>query len=434
MSLGRNIKKNFGIKTLVERDKQVIWHPLTQHKTSEEVLPIIKAKGVFLYDEHGNKYIDAISSWYTSMYGHCHPSIIKKVHQQMKQLDQIVFSGFTHQPAIELAEKVLQLLGNNQAKVFYNDNGSTATEIGIKMALQFHHNLGKPKKYMLALEEGFHGDTFGAMSVSGLSVYNGAFKNHLIEVLRLPKPNGENNQEVITLLSKWISEYPIAGFIYEPMIQGAAAMKTYSKSGLEAILEKCKSAGIICIADEVMTGFGKTGKNFASDYLETKPDVVCLSKALSAGMVPMGITTCTQEIYDAFYADEIAKGLFHGHTYTGNPLACAAALAAIELFQSKEIQHNIELITKAHQTFSNELQQHPKVKNVRQLGLILAFDLAVEMERYGDMRNTLFSFFMQRGVFLRPLGNTIYLLPPFITSQVQLEVLYQRIRECLVQF
>lgn len=434
MSLGRNIKKFFGIKTLVERDKQVIWHPLTQHKTSEEVLPIIKAKGVFLYDEHGNKYIDAISSWYTSMYGHCHPSIIKKVHQQMKQLDQIVFSGFTHQPAIELAEKVLQLLGNNQAKVFYNDNGSTATEIGIKMALQFHHNLGKPKKYMLALEEGFHGDTFGAMSVSGLSVYNGAFKNHLIEVLRLPKPNGENNQEVITLLSKWISEYPIAGFIYEPMIQGAAAMKTYSKSGLEAILEKCKSAGIICIADEVMTGFGKTGKNFASDYLETKPDVVCLSKALSAGMVPMGITTCTQEIYDAFYADEIAKGLFHGHTYTGNPLACAAALAAIELFQSKEIQHNIELITKAHQTFSNELKQHPKVKNVRQLGLILAFDLAVEMERYGDMRNTLFSFFMQRGVFLRPLGNTIYLLPPFITNQVQLEVLYQRIRECLVQF
>lgn len=434
MGFGNKIKKILGIKTLAERDKEVIWHPLTQHKTSGELLPIVKAKGVFLVDEQGNKYIDAIASWYTSMYGHCHPQIIKKVHQQMKQLDQIVFSGFTHQPAIELAEKVLQLLGNNQAKVFYNDNGSTATEIGIKMALQFHHNQGTPKKYMLALEEGFHGDTFGAMSVSGLSVYNGAFENHFIEVLRLPKPTGNNNEEVLNLLNQWISTYPIAGFIYEPMIQGAAAMKTYSKSGLEAILEKCKSAGIVCIADEVMTGFGKTGKNFASDYLAIKPDIVCLSKALSAGMVPMGITTCTQEIYDAFYADEIAKGLFHGHTYTGNPLACAAALAAIELFQSKEIQHNIELITKAHQTFSNELQQHPKVKNVRQLGVILAFDLAVEMERYGDMRNKLFSFFMERGVFLRPLGNTIYLLPPFVIKETELEVLYKSIRDCLEKF
>lgn len=434
MGFAYKIKKILGIKTLAERDKEVIWHPLTQHKTSGELLPIVKAKGVFLVDEQGNKYIDAIASWYTSMYGHCHPQIIKKAHQQMKQLDQIVFSGFTHQPAIELAEKVLQLLGNNQAKVFYNDNGSTATEIGIKMALQFHHNQGTPKKYMLALEEGFHGDTFGAMSVSGLSVYNGAFENHFIEVLRLPKPTGNNNEEVLNLLNQWISTYPIAGFIYEPMIQGAAAMKTYSKFGLEAILEKCKSAGIICIADEVMTGFGKTGKNFASDYLAIKPDIVCLSKALSAGMVPMGITTCTQEIYDAFYADEIAKGLFHGHTYTGNPIACAAALAAIELFQSKEIQHNIELITKANQTFSNELQQHPKVKNVRQLGVILAFDLAVEMERYGDMRNKLFSFFMERGVFLRPLGNTIYLLPPFVIKETELEVLYKSIRDCLEKF
>lgn len=434
MGITSSIKSILGIKSLAERDRNVVWHPLTQHKTSGNLLPIVKAKGVYLFDEEGKKYIDAIASWYTSMYGHCHPSIIKKVHRQMKQLDQIVFSGFTHQPAIELAENVLKLLGNDQAKVFFNDNGSTATEIGIKMALQYHHNLGSPKKYMLALEEGFHGDTFGAMSVSGLSVYNGAFENHFIEVLRLPKPNGENNQEVITLLSKWISEYPIAGFIYEPMIQGAAAMKTYSKSGLEALLKLCKEASIICIADEVMTGFGKTGKNFASDYLETKPDVVCLSKALSAGMVPMGITTCTQEIYDAFYADEISKGLFHGHTYTGNPLACAAALAALELYNSKEIQYNIAKITQAHQGFSNELQQHPKVKNVRQLGVILAFDLATEMERYGDLRNKLFSFFMERGVFLRPLGNTIYLLPPFIIKPNELEVLYQSIRDCLEEF
>ena len=434
MRITSSIKSFLGIKSLTERDQKVIWHPLTQHKTNGELLPIAKAKGVHLYDEEGKKYIDAIASWYTSMYGHCHPFIIKKVHRQMKRLDQIVFSGFTHQPAIELAENVLKLLGNNQAKVFFNDNGSTATEVGIKMALQFHHNQGYPKKYMLALEEGFHGDTFGAMSVSGLSVYNGAFENHFIEVLRLPKPNGQNNEEVLELLKEWIATYPIAGFIYEPMIQGAAAMKTYAQSGLEAVLKLCKEAHIICIADEVMTGFGKTGKHFASDYLETKPDIVCLSKALSAGMVPMGITTCTQEIYDAFYADDISKGLFHGHTYTGNPLACAAALAALELYQSKEIQVNIEKIITSHQVFSNELQQHPKVKNVRQLGVILAFDLATEMERYGNLRNQLFSFFMERGVFLRPLGNTIYVLPPYVIKQEELDILYQSIRDCLEEF
>lgn len=434
MGFGTSIKKIFGIKSLQERDREVVWHPLTQHKTYGDLLPIVKAKGVYLYDEQSNKYIDAISSWYTSMYGHCHPKIISKVKQQMSRLDQIVFSGFTHEPAIELAEKVLKLLGNNQAKVFYNDNGSTATEIGIKMALQFHHNLGNPKKYILALEEGFHGDTFGAMSVSGLSVYNGAFEDHFIEVLRLPKPNGKNNQEVLEQLNNWITEYSIAGFIYEPMIQGAAGMKTYSQSGLESILKLCKVSGIICIADEVMTGFGKTGKNFASDYLSTKPDVVCLSKALTAGMVPMGITTCTQEIYEAFYADEVSKGLFHGHTYTANPLACAAGLAAIKLYESDDIQKNIGMITKAHQTFSNELQQHPKVKNVRQLGVILAFELTTEMERYGNLRNELFSFFMQKGVFLRPLGNTIYLLPPFVTNEEELSILYDSIRACLDRF
>lgn len=421
----------FKKKSISERDQEAIWHPLTQHKTSGDLLAIKKAKGAILTDENGKEYIDGIASWYTSMYGHCHPAIIQKVNQQMKTLDQIVFSGFTHEPAVILAEKLLEILPNNQKKLFFNDNGSTATEIGIKMAIQFHHNQGEKRKVMLAFEEGFHGDTFGAMSVSGLSVYNGAFEDHFIEVIRLPKPMGFNNQEIIDQLENLIQHNAIAGFIYEPLVQGAAAMKTYSKDGLEKILELCKKHQIICIADEVMTGFGKTGKNFASDYLKNKPDVICLSKALSAGMVPMGITSCSKEIYQAFYADEIEKGLFHGHTYTGNPLACAAAIAGLELLKSSAIQKNIQHIIVSHQQFANEMRNHPKVSEVRQIGVIIAIDLAIEMKRYGNLRDKMFNFFMENGVFLRPLGNTIYTLPPYVIKNDELEKIYTVIKKCI---
>ncbi|MFO8148461.1 MAG: adenosylmethionine--8-amino-7-oxononanoate transaminase [Gillisia sp.] len=421
-------------KSLSHRDQKHLWHPLTQHKLSGEMLAIVKAKGSILYDEDGKQYIDGIASWYTSMYGHCNPLITGKVAEQMLKLDQVVFSGFTHKPAIELSEALIKILPSNQQKLFFSDNGSTATEIGIKMALQYHHNLGNDRKVMLAFEEGFHGDTFGAMSVSGLSVYNGAFEEHFIEVVRIPVPNGENTSEVIGILKDLILENNIAGFIYEPLVQGAAGMKMHDATGLNELLKVCKANGIICVADEVMTGFGKTGKNFASDYLETQPDVICLSKALTAGLLPMAITTCSQQVYDAFYSDEIAKGLFHGHTYSANPLACVAALAGIELLISEEIQKNISRVAKSHQDFRNKLEKHPKVKNIRQLGVILAFELDVEMERYGEVRNQLFKHFMDSGVFLRPLGNTIYILAPFVISNKELEKIYQSIVAALEKF
>lgn len=426
---GGNEKKN-----LSQRDQKHLWHPLTQHKLSSEMLAIVKAKGSVLYDEDGKEYIDGIASWYTSMYGHCNALITAKVAEQMLKLDQVVFSGFTHKPAIELSEALIKILPSNQQKLFFSDNGSTATEIGIKMALQYHHNLGNDRKVMLAFEEGFHGDTFGAMSVSGLSVYNGAFEEHFIKVVRIPVPNGENTSEVISILNDLILENNIAGFIYEPLVQGAAGMKMHDATGLNELLKVCKANGIICVADEVMTGFGKTGKNFASDYLETQPDIICLSKALTAGLLPMAITTCSQQVYDAFYSDEIAKGLFHGHTYSANPLACVAALAGIELLISEEIQKDISRVNKSHQDFRNKLKNHPKVKNIRQLGVILAFELDVEMERYGEVRNQLFKHFMDSGVFLRPLGNTIYILAPFVISNQELKKIYQSITAVLEKF
>ncbi|MDX1470476.1 MAG: adenosylmethionine--8-amino-7-oxononanoate transaminase [Flavobacteriaceae bacterium] len=425
----QNVTENIISQTedLRQRDRANLWHPLTQHKTHASPLPIVRAKNCILYDAEGNEYIDAISSWYTSVYGHCNRYITKKVSAQMQNLDQIVFSGFTHKPAIELSEKLLAILPKNQKKLFFSDNGSTSVEVAIKMALQFHFNKGEKKSVLLAFENGFHGDTFGAMSVSGLSVYNGPFSDFSLEVARLPVPNGENLDEILHKLENLNSLKEIAAFIYEPLVQGAAAMRMYSQDALESILKICKDQKILTIADEVMTGFGKTGKNFASDHLETKPDIICLSKALTAGLLPMGLTTCTNEIYQAFLSEDVSKGFFHGHTYSANPLACVAAIAGIELLTSDEIQKNIRAITKRHQTFQKKIETHNKVKEVRQLGVILAIDLKIETDRYGPLRDKLYNYFMKEGIYLRPLGETIYILPPYTISQGQLDKIYKTI-------
>ncbi|MCL6267489.1 adenosylmethionine--8-amino-7-oxononanoate transaminase [Flagellimonas myxillae] len=419
------------MEKLSERDKKHLWHPLTQHKTHPEMLAISRAEGVMLYDEDGKGYVDGISSWYTCMYGHCNPYILEKVSAQMQRLDQVVFSGFTHEPAVKLSEALIGILPQNQQKLFFSDNGSTATEIGIKMALQYHFNKGQKRNVLLAFEEGFHGDTFGAMSVSGLSVYNGPFEDFFIEVERIPVPTSENIDELLATLRSRLEDNTIAGFIYEPLVQGAAAMKMHDAEGLEQILALLKEHGVLTIADEVMTGFGKTGKHFASDHLKTQPDIICLSKALTAGLVPMGLTTCSQEVYQAFYSDEITKGLFHGHTYTANPLACTAALAAVELLQTDEIQENIQNIIQWHKAFDAEIKDHPKVARTRQLGVIYALDLNVETERYGNLRDQLFNHFMGQGVFLRPLGNTIYILAPYVISKTQMQQIYSAVKAAL---
>ncbi len=395
------------------------------------MLGIVKAKGAVLYDEDGKSYLDGISSWYTSAYGHCNDHIIEKVYGQMQQLDQVVFSGFTHEPAVRLSEELIKVLPENQAKVFFSDNGSTATEIGIKMALQYHFNKGNKRHVMLAFENGFHGDTFGAMSVSGLSVYNGPFEEFFIDVERIPIPTSENIDETLSWLKQRLEKQDIAGFIYEPLVQGAAAMQMYAATHLSKIIALLQKNDVITVADEVMTGFGKTGTFFASDQIAVKPDVMCMSKALTAGLLPMAITACSQKIFDAFYSDDIGKGLFHAHTYSANPLACTAALAGLELLQSNEMRANIERVIKSHERFEQKIKGHPMVARTRQCGIIFALDLAVEMERYGNLRDQLFHFFMENGVFLRPLGNTIYISAPYITTDAQLQQIYEAIEGAL---
>lgn len=417
--------------SIQERDKEHLWHPLTQHKLHPNAIAITKAKGCMLYDENGHEYIDAIASWYTCMYGHCNEYITRRVSDQMQQLDQVVFSGFTHEPAVKLSEELIKILPKNQQKLFFSDNGSTCVEVGIKMALQYHFNKGDKRNTLIAFEDGFHGDTFGSMSVSSLSVYNGPFEDFFLDVKRIPTPNGHNHHAILELLANIVKDNNVAGFVYEPLVQGAAAMKMHNAKGLDLILQFCKEHNIITVADEVMTGFGKTGKHFSSLHMNTNPDIMCLSKALTAGLLPMAITSCSQHIYDGFYSDDISKGLFHGHTYSANPLACTAALAGLELLQSSKIQDNIKRIIASHKAFGNNIKNHPKVKSTRQTGVIFALDLNVEMSRYGNLRDKLFTFFMEHGVFLRPLGNTIYIQAPYVISKEQLEKVYQVIEDAL---
>lgn len=417
--------------TLQERDKKHLWHPLTQHQLHPNHLAITKAKGALLFDDKGNTYIDGIASWYTCMYGHCNAHITRRVSDQMQQLDHVVFAGFTHEPAIKLSEELIQILPKNQQKIFFSDNGSTSVDIALKMALQYHFNHGEKRSKIIALEGGFHGDTFGAMSVSGLSVYNGPFEDFFIDVSRISVPTTENFEAVTAQFTKLITENKVAAFVYEPLVQGASAMNMFDGDLLDALLAIAKKHHVLTIADEVMTGFGKTGKNFASEYLTNQPDIICLSKSLTAGLVPMAITSCTQKVYDAFLSDDIRKGFFHGHTYSANPISCTAALAGIELLQSEEMQQNIERITKSHQEFDVKIKKHPKVKATRQLGIIYALDLAIETDRYGGLRYKLFDFFMENGVCLRPLGNTIYILAPYVITDAQLQKVYQVIEESL---
>ncbi|CAM1373669.1 adenosylmethionine--8-amino-7-oxononanoate transaminase [Tenacibaculum xiamenense] len=417
--------------TLKERDKRHLWHPMKQHQTHPDSLAIVKGQGCILTDEDGKEYIDAISSWYTCMFGHCNDTIIKSVYKQLTTLDQIMFSDFTHEPAVKLSEELIKILPNNQNRIFFNDNGSTAVEAAIKMALQYHFNKGEKRDTFIAFENGFHGDTFGAMAVSGLSVYNGPFEDYLMDIERIPVPNGLNNVKVLKMLDAIVLKKNVAGFIYEPLVQGAAGMKIHEARDLELVLSFLRKRDILLLADEVMTGFGKTGKLFASDHMKTKPDIICLSKALTGGMVPMAITSCKEEIYEAFLSNEISKGFFHCHTYSANPIACSAAIAVIELLQTEAMQKKIKEITKMHSDFRKKILRNKKVKTVSSLGVILSIELNSEFGYYGNLRDKILSFFMDEGVFLRPLGNTIYIQPPYIIEKKQLNRIYEVIEKAI---
>lgn len=416
-----------------QRDKKYNWHPYTQHKTAAEFPAIVKGEGALLWDENGKEYIDAIASWWVNPYGHSNKFIADAIYKQLTSLEHVLFGGFTHEPAVVLSEKLMEILPSNQKKIFYSDNGSTAVEVAIKVALQYNYNKGITKTKIIALEDAFHGDTFGAMAASGISFYTQAFQGSLLEVVRVPIPRAGNEEKALQVLQDLLATNEYAAFIFEPLVLGAAGMVMYSPEVLDKMIALCKDHSVFTIADEVMTGFGKTGKTFATDYLVNKPDMMCLSKALTGGTIPMAITTFTQEIYDGFYDDDVNKALFHGHTFTANPTGCAAALASLELLQTPEMQTNIERINQSHLEFENKIKSHPKVKTTRVLGVIFALEIETSSEEsyYGTLRNKLYNFFIENGVILRPVGNIVYVLPPYIMTNSQLQKVYQTIENAL---
>lgn len=419
--------------SLIDRDSRVSWHPYTQHKTASPPIAIVRGEGALLWDENGKEYIDAIASWWVNPFGHSNKVIADAIYKQLTTLEHVLFGGFTHEPAIELSEKMLSMLPSNQSRVFFSDNGSTAVEVAIKASLQYFYNQGEKRPTIVAFDNAFHGDTFAAMAASGISLYTQAFAGMFIDVVRIPVPTKGYELESIDTLKQVLKDKKVAAFIFEPLVQGAAGMVMYEPAELDKLIRICQENNVLTIADEVMTGFGKTGRNFACDYLAESPDIICLSKALTAGAIPMAATTFSEKIFQAFYSDDINKALFHGHTFTANPTGCAAALAAIKLLESDQMQNNIRRINKKHLTFSQKVKTHPRVAATRVLGVIFALEIKTESTEsyYGNLRNKLYDFFIENGVIMRPVGNIVYILPPYIITDEQLQKIYLTVEAAL---
>ncbi|MHA4895522.1 adenosylmethionine--8-amino-7-oxononanoate transaminase [Pedobacter sp. PWIIR3] len=418
--------------SLQERDKNVIWHPYTQMKNALPNIPIIGGKGVYLYDESGKKYIDAVSSWWVNIHGHSHPHIAAQVSKQLLTLEHVIFAGFTHEPAVLLAERLLPLLPGKQEKVFYSDNGSTAVEVALKMCLQYWSNVTKiPRTKILAFKEAYHGDTFGAMSVSGRSIFTDPFNSLLFDVEFIDLPNEQNIEQLKSRIDYLSNE--VACFIFEPMVLGAGGMLMYQAKHLDQLLATCQKHGILTIADEVMTGFGRTGKFFSCEALEHHPDIFCLSKGLTGGTMPLGITTCNAKIFEAFLSDDQLKTLYHGHSFTANPVSIAASLASLDILLEPQTLQNIRRISKKHAAFAEQIMGNERLKEVRQTGTILVMEWHTTSgtSYLSEFRNKLYLYFLDKGIILRPLGNIIYILPPYVITDEELDYIYQTILQSL---
>lgn len=416
--------------SISEKDKKNILHPFTTYSEVKENIAIVQAKGEFLFDEHGKEYIDAISSWWVNLHGHSHPYINEKISKQLGELEHVMFSGFTHEPAVNLSEKLLKYLQPYYNEIFFSDNGSTAIEVALKMSIQYWKNQGIHKKKFIAFTNSYHGDTFGAMAVSQRDVFTQPFHDHLFQVEYLEIPTEDNIDRNMEVLEQLLGEQNIAGFIFEPLVQGAGGMRMYLAEHLDFLLRLCKDYNVLTIADEVMTGFGRTGKMFAIDHLHVKPDFICLSKGLTGGYLPLGVTAYSAEIAQAFKSPEPVKTFYHGHSYTGNPISCSAALASLELFEIENTFTKIQHINQRHLDFADELDMFDLVKNVRVTGTILAFDIESNYQNYfytDPLKETLSKFYLEHGVLLRPLGNVVYLIPPYCIQEESLTKVYQTI-------
>lgn len=410
---------------LAERDRQHLWHPYTQEKIAPLPIPIVRAEGVWLFTEDGRKILDGISSWWVNIHGHSHPVLNQALAKQAETLEHVMFAGFTHQPAVELAEKLIRVLPQGLNRVFYSDNGSTAVEVALKMAYQFWRNKGEDRKTFVALENAYHGDTFGAMAASDDSAFTQPFKSLLFNVLR----TNENVETLETMFRESSNE--IAAMILEPILQGAGGMIVWEANFLKNVRKLCDRYNILLIADEVLTGFGRTGKMFACEHAEISPDIICLSKALTGGYLPLGATVATEEIYQAFYDDDRAKTFFHGHSMTANPLACAVALASLELFEKEKCLEKVAFINRKFQQRLPKLIDLECVSEVRIIGGVGIVELNTGEGYLANIGQILQKEFLSRDILLRPLGNILYFMPPYIIEEQELNRVLDEIADVL---
>jgi len=395
--------------SLVDRDRAVLWHPYTQMLTAPAPLPITRAEGVWLYTEDGRRILDGISSWWVNIHGHSQPKLNAALAAQARELEHVMFAGCTHRPGVELAERLIEILPKGLARVFYSDNGSTAVEVALKLAIQYWRNLGQPdRKTFVTLHNAYHGDTVGAMSASEDSVFTRAFST-----LTFPVERVHSLQDMEQRLRD--AGDSVAAVLIEPMLQGAGGMIVWPAEFAAGVRRLCDRYRTLLIADEVLTGFGRTGKMFACEHAGITPDIICLSKALTAGYLPLGVTATTATIYDAFLSDDRSKTFFHGHSYTANPLACAVAIASLDLFRDEAVLANVSRLEQQLRAGFESLRARG---NVRVIGGIGAVELASDRPGYLDQRGPeLAAAFLDRGLLLRPLGNVVYFMPPYCITE-----------------
>lgn len=408
-----------------------IWHPFTQHGLNEPIIEIETSNDEFLITKSGEKIIDGISSWWVNTLGHKHPYIADAIKKEAEKLHQIIFAGFTHKPALDVAEKLSKFLPDNFSHVFFSDSGSTSVEVALKMSVGYHYNKGENRPIVVAMEHSYHGDTFGGMSSGARSVFNEPYTKMLFEVERIPYPALGKEKETIKHYKNLLEAKgdKIGAIILEPLVLGSGGMFFYPPYIIDELYKLSKEHGVIFALDEVMTGFGRTGTMFAFNQTNIIPDIICLSKGLTGGSIPLAATVCTKEIYNAYLSKDKAKMFFHSSSYTANPIACAAACANLEIWQEKDVLADVKRINEFYQT-QIERFKNLGCKNVRILGDIFAYEVAHAGNDY--VSNTgvkLYEYYRKNGILLRPLGNTVYVMPPYCIKKESLNKIFDVMEE-----
>jgi adenosylmethionine---8-amino-7-oxononanoate aminotransferase len=412
-----------------------VWHPFTQHGLGEPIPEVTSAQGALLHTADGRTVIDAISSWWVTTHGHCHPRIVAAIAAQAEKLDQLIFAGWTHEPAETLAAGLRAIMPQALTRVFFSDSGSTSVEVALKMALGYWAGRGEPRHRILVMEHSYHGDTIGTMSVGARGVFNRTYAPLLFDVGTIPFPEAGREQATLDALEAACREGDVAALIIEPLLLGAGGMRTYAPEALAGMRDICAAAGVPLIADEVMTGWGRTGTLLACEQAGVVPDILCLSKGLTGGSVPLAVTMASEAIYEAHLSEDRATMLYHSSSYTANPIACAAANANLAIWREEPVLERVAALAAMQQERLDTLGRYAHFDNARRLGTVAALDLKTEEGGYLDaLAPRLMSFFSERDVLLRPLGNTVYVMPPYCITPEQLALVWDAIGEAVISF